>query len=73
MTIETAQFNLTDSEQTDFKNLFRFILDQSRRQHLRGNIILSLDGNGRIKLKVESFHDLAAIGVNGNGAEKVTR
>jgi hypothetical protein len=76
MNIETAQYNLTDTELSDFRNLFKYILtaakhsDPSRR--LRGNIILSLDGHGKIKTKVESYHELATIGANGLGADKTT-
>lgn len=76
MNIETAQFNLTDAELSDFRNLFKYILTASKHpdstRRLRGNIILSLDGHGKIKTKVESYHELATIGANGVGADKAT-
>ena len=77
MTIETAGFNLSDSELCEYTNLFKYILQQAKHPNashrLRGNIILSLDGNGRVKMKVESYHELTTIPVNGTGADKTTK
>lgn len=67
LTIETAQFNLSDKERLEFTQLFRYILYKAKgpdvAQRMRGNIILSLDGRGTVKVKTESFE--AAVGVNG--------
>lgn len=77
LTIETAQLNLSGNEQLEYKNLFKWILYQAKHpdpaQRLRGNIVLSLDGNGGIKLKTEAYRDLKnLLVVEGNGLATAT-